>query len=395
MNRFKIKPAGPVTLKDKEDEEAAREINQRLARRLGRPASQPAASAQPVQPTTEVPAPPQEAPQEARFAVYNAPLIEGVISGDFHEEALRRPGPDGEPAYIDPDRVQVQTITTEITRDIGGQSLDRRRALRNTLFAGLNFVDTVTLTTTRTLPGPDIEPTASLNDLDGGTIQETPPIVISRTYSLTERSSRTSLLPVVDGGATTTYTVTENFVINKVITAYKTMPGGDLALLETAMLHMNDSNYLENLTEEGATAVSTQIAPSSTVNNDQINPTANDIVSNLNQLNPGLLQPSIQPTSIGPQVDLNNPLVLGAALQNPALVSIAIDFHPLTPLLRTLLHAQLQMYFGLQQLGQQATQLTTITKPTQYVTSETIFNTKVISFYDGRNTRTRTITEAG
>ena len=90
------------------------------------------------------------------------------------------------------------------------------------------------------------------------------------------------------------------------------------------------------------------------------------------------LQPSLNSNggyannNFGPQIDLNNPLVLGAALQNPGLAA---------------------MYFGLQQLSQQATQYTTITKPTEYLTTETVTNTKVLSFYDGRQTRTRTITE--
>lgn len=77
-------------------------------------------------------------------------------------------------------------------------------------------------------------------------------------------------------------------------------------------------------------------------------------------------------SNFGPQIDLNNPLVLGAALQNPGLAA---------------------MYFGLQQLSQQATQYTTVTKPTEFLATDTVFNTKVLSFYDGRQTRTRTITE--
>lgn len=75
---------------------------------------------------------------------------------------------------------------------------------------------------------------------------------------------------------------------------------------------------------------------------------------------------------IGPQIDLNNPLVLGAALQNPTLAA---------------------MYFGLQQLSQQATQYTTIYKPTETLTTELVYSTKTLSFYDGRQTRTRTITD--
>ena len=183
-------------MKDKEEEEAAKEINQRLARRLGVSRVVP-----PTAPsvTTERP-PPSTAAAEAKYAVYNPPLLEGVIGGDFHEDALKRPGPDGEPAYvgndadeseISPDRVvkEVQTVTSELTRDVGGRIK----------------VDTVTFTTTidRTLHPSEPFPSDGIigssiasdaNDLDASAIQETPPIVISRTYSITERSMRTSLV---------------------------------------------------------------------------------------------------------------------------------------------------------------------------------------------------------
>ena len=72
------------------------------------------------------------------------------------------------------------------------------------------------------------------------------------------------------------------------------------------------------------------------------------------------------------QFDVNNPLFLAAALQNPQLAAV---------------------YLGLQQLKQQATQYNTITKPTTYITTDTVFNTRVVSFYDGRSTRSRTLIE--
>lgn len=73
-----------------------------------------------------------------------------------------------------------------------------------------------------------------------------------------------------------------------------------------------------------------------------------------------------------PQIDMNNPLLLAAALQNPQLAAL---------------------YLGLQQMKQQATQYNTITRPSSYITTDTIYNTKVVSFYDGRSTRSRTIVE--
>lgn len=72
--------------------------------------------------------------------------------------------------------------------------------------------------------------------------------------------------------------------------------------------------------------------------------------------------------------DLNNPLLMAAVLQNPQLAA---------------------MYFGFQQMKQQQQQqqYNTLTKPTQVLQTETIYNTKVVSFYDGRTTRSRTILE--
>lgn len=145
-------------------------------------------------------------------------------------------------------------------------------------------------------------------------------------------------------------------------------------MLETALSEMNHSNYLDHLSESEA-----MIEPSifqGTLGDISITPT-NDLNIKQTEL-PSFLQPSLnnnfQNLPFGPQIDLNNPLVLGAALQNPGLAA---------------------MYFGLQQLSQQATQYTTLMKPTEYLTTETVYATKTLSFYDGRQTRTRTITEPG
>lgn len=147
------------------------------------------------------------------------------------------------------------------------------------------------------------------------------------------------------------------------------------------MSEMNNSAYLDTLL--AASSVENQIEP--TVAPASIGDMATLISSptqghgKVNSLNPSddsarlpvQLLPSLN-SAIGPQIDLNNPLILGAALQNPTLAA---------------------MYFGLQQLSQQVTQYTTILKPTEVPSTETIYSTKTVSFYDGRQTRTRTITE--
>ena len=139
---------------------------------------------------------------------------------------------------IEPSKVvkEVQTITSEVTKHVDGNHIT---------------VETVTLTTTlqRTLHPSEfetdlIDPTIPVegNDVDATSIQETPALVISRTYSVTERSMRTTVVPIFDGTSTASHTVTERFVIRKLITAYRTLPPGDVFLLETASLSMNDSN---------------------------------------------------------------------------------------------------------------------------------------------------------
>lgn len=84
----------------------------------------------------------------------------------------------------------------------------------------------------------------------------------------------------------------------------------------------------------------------------------------------------MQPNQFAQKFDLNNPLLLAAVLQNPQLAAV---------------------YFGLQQMKQQqqgSQQYNTVTKPTQVMQTETVYNTKVVSFYDGRQTRSRTILES-
>lgn len=53
------------------------------------------------------------------------------------------------------------------------------------------------------------------------------------------------------------------------------------------------------------------------------------------------------------------------------------------------------VYLGLQQLNQQpATLYSTLTQTSVYTTTDTVFHTKLVSFYDGRRTRTRTLSES-
>lgn len=131
---------------------------------------------------------------------------------------------------IDPSKIvkEVQTITSEVTQHVDGNHLQ---------------VKTLTLTTTLERPlhptesefnTDAIKPTIdiSINDLEATSIPETPALVISRTYSVTERTMRTTVVPVFDGTITQSKTVTESFFIRKLITAYRTLPPGDVFLMD-------------------------------------------------------------------------------------------------------------------------------------------------------------------
>lgn len=160
--------------------------------------------------------------------------------------------------------------------------------------------------------------------------------------------------------------------------AYKTLPnsvGEATDLVSSLMSEMNNSAYLDTLLASSTeNQIEPTVAPASIGDLATLSPTQGILNGKISSDDPRLplqLLPSLN-SAIGPQIDLNNPLILGAALQNPTLAA---------------------MYFGLQQLSQQVTQYTTILKPTEVPSTETIYATKTVSFYDGRQTRTRTITE--
>ncbi|CAG2120980.1 unnamed protein product, partial [Medioppia subpectinata] len=273
---------------------------------------------------------------------------------------------------IDPSKVakEVQTITSEVTQHVNGNQIQ---------------VKTHTHTTTIQRPlHPSefdtdlIAPTVPVeaNDLDATSVQETPPLVVSRTYSVTERSMRTTVIPVFDGTSTASHTVTESYFIRKLITVYKTLPPGDMFLLETASNAFNDTNFGNDL------SAAEQSIPSLYEGAIEITDEPDNELVSATPVAQSVSVPTLEPNpNMGflannqlPQFDVNNPLFLAAALQNPQLAAV---------------------YLGLQQLKQQqqqqAPQYSTITKPTTYVTTDTVYNTKVVSFYDGRSTRSRTI----
>lgn len=211
LSRFKIKvngqevsnsplpssgPSSRFTARDESEKASAKLLNQRLNRRLGATRGLHLSSKQEV----------NEKKIEKKADVSALPLIEGLLtesSNDKHDES--------EEHVIQPSKrvvSEIQTYMSEVTRGFE---------------AGEPLIETITLTTTieRTLDPseellfPSAQPLTSLPHFSS---EATPPIVLTKTYTVTESSSRTSLVPATDGPSTTTITLTENFLITKMIT---------------------------------------------------------------------------------------------------------------------------------------------------------------------------------
>lgn len=271
---------------------------------------------------------------------------------------------------VDPAKVVYEktTITSEVTLHVG-----RRKSVR-------------TLTITTNVPktrhsyasdgigineAQDISPAnnnaifATLSDEDAA-----PHVVVTRTYTTTERMLKTSLVPVLENDTTSYHTVTESFFILKLITGYKTLPAADMTMLynDTADVEYDESaDQLSGLLDG---AVHLQPSP-----RQQIIQTP--IPNGLLQASGSGREQAVVPydqTTKSISNDLSNSLLsLGAALQQNPLAAV---------------------YLGLQQLNKHATLYSTITKTSTYIHTDTIYSTKVVSFYDGRRTRTRTLSES-
>ncbi|XP_055942557.1 uncharacterized protein LOC129972444 isoform X2 [Argiope bruennichi] len=272
---------------------------------------------------------------------------------------------------VDPAKVVYEktTITSEVTLHVG-----RRKSVRTL---------TITTSVPKTRHGfaseaggfvdaHDISPannnaifaTLSPLDEDAG-----PHVVVTRTYTTTERMLKTSVVPVLENDTTSYHTVTESFFILKLITGYKTLPAADMTVLHT---EVSDTEFDESPDQlAGLLDGAVQLQPSG---RQQIVQTA--VPNGLLQASGSGREQAVVPydQTRSNANDLSNSLLsLGAALQQNPLAAV---------------------YLGLQQLNKQATLYSTITKTSTYVHTDTIYSTKVVSFYDGRRTRTRTLSES-
>ncbi|XP_023223295.1 uncharacterized protein LOC111624622 [Centruroides sculpturatus] len=266
---------------------------------------------------------------------------------------------------VDPARVVYQrtTITSEVTLHVG-----RRKSVRT-----LTIITTVPKTVHQSayVSNGIQEISPAQNGLATSVAEgETPPVVVSRTYTTTERTWRTSLLPILDGDSTSFHTVTESFFILKIITAYKTMPPGEVTIPpeEINAVPTLDAGFNA---QTGLLNGAVPLPPS---------PQQQLLQTPLPQ------SPMLQGSGID-----NSYLPLGAnsgtiplQLANPLIsLGVALQQNPLAA-----------VYLGLQQLNRHVTLYSTITKTSTYVTTDTVYSTKVVSFYDGRHTRSRTLSES-
>lgn len=331
LNRFKAAKPQATTQKMKEEEEQAKRINQRFHKRLGlnkpQPISQP--MSQPAK--NEFNAGPEHSTeqQHKRHAAFESndeydtefkmnkqqfnKLADGAFDNFDNSQLIK---PSFSSAFIANDLASDDT--NEFKMDTSKVVFS---SAANELFNPVGDDETVE------------------NHING-----TPPIVVTKTYSITESTQITSVLPMFVGTGLINQTITESFIIRKFITAFKTLPPGDLITLETedpsVPPKLNETYTFSNL------HLLSEIKPT------------------------GTSQPVPETSSLAfaNKIDLSNPVIVRAALQNPKLAAY---------------------YFAIQQLNQQATIYNLVTKPTTSLTSSTVHHTKKISFYDGRQTRTR------
>ena len=233
LNRFKVKVAGDqpgspssrFTARDENDREAAKLLNQRLNRRLGISRAAPPENRSPaVVPDDAERDDNGENGDRIRSAGgYDLPLLEGMMGS----VPAQSPDPEERKPHVVTD---ITTFTSEVTRGFAGGE-----PLIETLTHTSTIERTIEPTAVHTL---DSQPASESVILASGMMQMIPDgllfpsslshtpalpppadaLVVARTFTLTDSSSRTSLFPSTDGSLTVTHTITENLVIRKLIT---------------------------------------------------------------------------------------------------------------------------------------------------------------------------------
>lgn len=288
---------------------------------------------------------------------------------------------------IDPGRVTWETsvVTREVTLHLGRSKSVRTFTVTTTVPVTLDSKATISPL------GDDIYASPAANNhlfattvpfgdfIDGAT----PPMrVLTRTFSETEVSANTALVPVFDGESTTMHTVTESYFIRKMITAYRTMPPGAVYHEDDHTLSYHFNNFPPAASPLAAAGRLQTVAPP-------------QIPSN--SLGNKLPQPVLQTSGLEALINAKQALNSQAYLSRFAGLR-ASGLQPLNPLLtlgaalssNPLAAAYLGLNFGLQP---QLYSTSTITKSSSFVTTETVYSTKVLRIYDGKRTIFRTLSE--
>ena len=235
LNRFKVKVNGQdslgsnspassststrFTARDESDKEAAKLLNRRLNRRLGASRGFHISSRKELDRNKDKP---------------NSNIFEGLLSDASSNEKLDTSSLNEKKHDHELDSeehtpgnrkvvTEIQTYMSEVTRGFeGGEPIVDTVSLTTTIERTLDPSEAVLFPQALTATPTFIEGSLSTPSLFQGTFEgsfeSTPPIVLTKTYTVTESSSRTSLVSATEGASTVTHTITENLIIQKMIT---------------------------------------------------------------------------------------------------------------------------------------------------------------------------------
>lgn len=263
---------------------------------------------------------------------------------------------------------------------------------------------------------------------------------ITRTYSTVMSTAKTRLVPLQVKSSTGIHTITENYVITKMMTALQTIPAaGEFILPEPSSGRAPFELFNEPPGESKQHASAEQPiqapaalgspAPLGGLDEQPISlapetpKSANNWLHDLSNMDTGgapsppalaaalldqqllssepldQLASSLDPAQLLANgainiPDLNNPLVLAAAIQNPQLAAVILAAQQLQ--LKQRQQAPRPHSAQVQPLSiSLSTSLSTLVRPSTYTVRDTMYTTRLVSFRDGRTTRTRTVSEPG
>lgn len=268
------------------------------------------------------------------------------------------------------------------------------------------------------------------------------PITVTRTYSTVSTSSKTRIVPNGDTLRPNMQTITEIYVVTQLMTSYQTLAPGESPTASNfegsiaAPASTKDHEGEQPITNAGSAPAPSfpsssdgeQLiarpegwAPSSSSpGEDSVNlpdpllggsPNQLDGTDILEQLASGMIPSGQQQladltSQLGAIPDLNNPIVLAAAIQNPQLAAVILAAQQLrlkqqlarSPPGQSLAPQGSALGLAGQALAPQTSlsiSYSTVIKPSTYTVRDTLYTTRLVSFKDGRTMRTRTVSEPG